>query len=117
MITASERSLENVRADVQYLRFPGGVDLAAALAQLRADNRVRCILCEGGPHLNASLVAAGLIDELFLTTFPRIAGEAGALSIMGDALLGAPAALTLVSLCEHEGELFARYGLNASIAG
>ncbi len=117
VITASARSLQDVRADVQYLRFPGGVDLAEALARLRADNRVRCILCEGGPHLNASLVAAGLIDELFLTTFPRIAAGAGALSIMGDALLGACAALTLVSLCEHEGELFARYGLNASIAG
>jgi len=117
VITASERSLQDVRADVQYLRFPGGVDLADALAQLRADNRVRCILCEGGPHLNASLVAAGLIDELFLTTFPQIAGAAGALSIMGDALLGAPAALTLVSLCEHEGGLFARYGLDASITG
>ncbi len=117
VITASERSLDDVRAEVQYLRFPdGGVDLAAALARLREDNRVRCVLCEGGPHLNASLLAAGLIDELFLTTFPRIAAGAGALSIMGDAPLGAPAALTLVSLCEHEGELFARYGLDDPLA-
>lgn len=116
VITASERSLEDVRAEVQYLRFPGGVDLGAALARLREDNRVRCILCEGGPRLNASLIAAGLIDELFLTTFPRIAGGAGALSIMDDAPLGAPAALTLVSLCESGGELFARYGVDASVA-
>ena len=116
VITASERSLDDVRAEVQYLRFPGGVDLAGALARLREDNRVRCVLCEGGPHLNASLLAAGLIDELFLTTYPRIAAGAGALSIMGDAPLGAPAALTLVSLCEHGGELFARYGLDDPLA-
>lgn len=111
IITASERSLDGVRADVKYLRCPGGVDLTAALGRLRTENRVRSILCEGGPHLNASLVAAGLIDELFLTTFPVLAGGAGALSIMDGALLGAPLRLTLLSLCEHAGELFARYVL------
>ena len=112
VITASEASIDGARADVQYLRYPaGGIDLAAALAQLRSENRVRSILCEGGPHLNASLVANGLIDELFLTTSPQLAGGAGVLSIMDDALLGAPLALTLLSLCEHAGELFARYEL------
>jgi riboflavin biosynthesis pyrimidine reductase len=34
IVTASERSIDGVGADVQYLRFPGGVDLPAALAQL-----------------------------------------------------------------------------------
>ncbi len=111
IVTAAEHSIDGVGADVQYLRFPRGVDLAAALAQLRKETRVRSILCEGGPHLNASLVAAGLIDELFLTTFPQIAAGAGALSIMDDALLGAPVALSLLSLCEYAGELFARYAL------
>lgn len=111
IVTASERSVDGVRADVQYMRFPGAVDLTAALMQLRTENRVRCILCEGGPHLNASLVGAGLIDELFLTTSPVVAGGAGALSIIDGAPLQLPVALELRSLCEHGGELFARYGL------
>lgn len=111
IVTASERSVDGVRADVQYLRHPAGVDLAAALASLREDNRVRSILCEGGPNLNASLIAGGLIDELFLTTYPQLAGGAGALSIMDGAPLGAPVTLSLLSLCEHAGELFARYAL------
>ncbi|HEV2787103.1 MAG TPA: dihydrofolate reductase family protein, partial [Solirubrobacteraceae bacterium] len=111
IVTSSERSIDGVRADVQYLRFPGGGDLAGALRQLRDDNRVRSILCEGGPNLNASLIAEGLIDELFLTTFPQLAGGAGALSIMDAAPLGEPVGLELVSLCEHAGELFARYAV------
>ena len=111
IVTASQGTIEGVGADVQYVRFAGGVDLGAALGRLRADNRVRSILCEGGPRLNASLVAEGLIDELFLTTFAQIAGGAGALTIMDDALLPAPVALSLLSLCECAGELFARYAL------
>ena len=59
VITSSQASLEGVRAHVEYVRHPS-VDLPAALAQLRTEHGVRAILCEGGPHLNASLVSAGL---------------------------------------------------------
>jgi riboflavin biosynthesis pyrimidine reductase len=33
------------------------------------------ILSEGGPHLMSDLVAAGLLDELFLTFAPQLAGR------------------------------------------
>ena len=113
IVTASERSLDGVRADVRYLRS-AAVDLAAALARLREEHGVRAILCEGGPHLNATLLAAGLLDELFLTTVPVLAGAAGELSIMDGAALEAPVALTLRWLLEHDGELFARYAIGAA---
>jgi riboflavin biosynthesis pyrimidine reductase len=34
------------------------------------------VLCEGGPHLFGRMVEARLIDELFITIAPQIAGRA-----------------------------------------
>lgn len=53
----------------------GGVDLAAALAELARRGLTR-VLTEGGPHLLASLLDDGLVDELMLTTSPRLVGSA-----------------------------------------
>jgi riboflavin biosynthesis pyrimidine reductase len=50
------------------------VDPAAALDALRARGH-RLILCEGGPRTLGALVAADLVDELFLTTSPLLAGR------------------------------------------
>ncbi len=49
------------------------VDLAAAVAELR---RRGCsvVLSEGGPALSGGLVASRLVDELFLTVSPLVAG-------------------------------------------
>jgi riboflavin biosynthesis pyrimidine reductase len=49
------------------------VDLPAALAALPARG-LRQVLCEGGPHLLGSLIAADLVDELCLTISPLLAG-------------------------------------------
>lgn len=112
MVTSAQHSLDGVQAHVEYLRsLP--VDLPGALAQLRGDRGIRSVLCEGGPHLNASLLTQGLIDELFLTTVPVLAGAAGALSIMDGAPLPAPLGVSLRWMLEHEGELFARYAVGA----
>ena len=115
IVTSAEHSLGGVRAQLEYLRM-AEIDLPGALAQLRRGHGVRAILCEGGPHLNASLLAQGLIDELFLTTVPVLAGAAGALSIMDGAPLRAPLALSLRWLFEHGGELFGRYAITAAAA-
>lgn len=47
------------------------VDLAGRLG-------ARVVLCEGGPHLFGQLVAAGQLDELFLTLAPHLLGRDGA---------------------------------------
>jgi riboflavin-specific deaminase-like protein len=109
-VTAAEGVVEGSAAQLHYLRSDP-VDLAAALALLRAEHGVRSILCEGGPHLNGSLLAAGLVDELFLTTAPTLAGGAGALTILEGTSLTDPVALRLVWLLAAGDELFARYAL------
>lgn len=85
--------------------------LSAVLAELRAAGLDR-ILCEGGPSLAGSLLAAGLVDELCLTVSPTLAG--------GDAsriIARAPEMaerMTLVHALEDDGFLFLRYAAIAS---
>jgi len=85
----------------------GWADLGELLRSLREEG-VRALLCEGGPHLHAQLWAAGLADELFLTTAPRMTGANAPHILEGEALPD-PAELELAWLLEEHGELFARY--------
>ena len=110
VVTASEAVIAGCAAQVEYLRS-APVDLRAALELLRAEHGVRSILCEGGPHLNGSLLADGLIDELFLTTVAKLAAGAGALTIVQGGAVDEPRALELVWLLAAGSELFARYAL------
>lgn len=84
----------------------GPADLIALLREQR-ERGVRALLCEGGPTLHGELQALGLVDELFLTIAPKLAG-AGAPGIL-ERELPAVAELELAWLLEDEGELFARY--------
>jgi len=91
---------------VEVLRHADGIDLPAALRHLRAELGIRALICEGGPRLHSELQAAGLVDELFLTTAPKLTG-AGPSILEGE--LPAPEQLELAWLLEEDGELFARY--------
>lgn len=52
----------------------GQIDLRAGLRALAEDHGLRHLLVEGGPALNGTLLAAGLVDELCLTVAPVVAG-------------------------------------------
>jgi 5-amino-6-(5-phosphoribosylamino)uracil reductase len=84
----------------------GRVDLGELLNSLREEG-VRALLCEGGPTLHGALQAAGLVDELFLTIAPKLAGDVAPRIVEGT--LPEPAELELAWLLEEDGELFARY--------
>ena len=95
-------------ATVHYVRE---TDTAAGLRRLHAEFGVRSIDCEGGPGLNATLVPSGLIDELHVVFAPKLTGGRDPLTILGGDTLDPPADLSLLSLHESGGYLFARYGL------
>lgn len=109
IFTAAEDEAPETTTQVDVIRHPGGVNLATMLATLRADRGVRALLCEGGPTLHGALLAAGLVDELFVTRAPRIAGGPGPGLFSG--LEPGVRDLDLVWLCESDGELYARYRL------
>jgi riboflavin biosynthesis pyrimidine reductase len=80
------------------------------LADLRARG-IRTLLCEGGPTLSRALLAAGAVDELFLTLSPLLVGQADAPRIVEGDDLPEPVALELLWVLHHEGELYLRYGV------
>jgi riboflavin-specific deaminase-like protein len=112
ILTANEDELPATPARVEYLRGPAAVELELRplLQRLRDEYGVRSILCEGGPSLNESLVRERLVDELFLSLAPKLAGGPP-LTILTADPLPAPIAGELVSLLEHDGHLFGRYRL------
>ncbi len=139
ILTSSAASLPASAAEVHYIRAErnGQLDLPAALAELRERFAVRTLLCEGGPHLNAQLLAAGLVDELFLSLSPQLAGgdtaggntagentaagdTAGggeALRILAGSSFSPPVELSLLSALEDDSHLFLRYRVRGRPGG
>jgi riboflavin biosynthesis pyrimidine reductase len=105
--TGSDASLPDLGEHVVYERT--GEDLSLLMARLREDHGVRSVLCEGGPTLNSFLLAAGLVDELWLTLNPKLAGGAAALTIVAGRELVEPLELEPVSIAEGGGDLFTRW--------
>ena len=108
VFTASEAEAPETSTPLEVVRHENSVDLAAALRHLREEQGVRALLSEGGPHLHSQLWGEGLVDDLFLTTAPRMTGAEAPRILEGDELPGV-SELELAWLLEQDGELFARY--------
>ena len=107
VFTASEAEPPPVATPLQVIRHEDFVDLGEALRHLRRERDVRALLCEGGPGLHAELEGGDMVDDLFLTIAPKLAGGDAPRILEGE--LPAVAELELAWLLEEEGELFARY--------
>ncbi len=86
---------------------PAVTDPDAVLGAL-ADRGLTRVLCEGGPALFGTLLAAGRVDELCLSLAPQlVGGDAG--RIVSGAALDAPRRLGLASVVAHDDGLLLRY--------
>jgi riboflavin biosynthesis pyrimidine reductase len=111
LVVGRDNPMAQAPAGTELLRAPTPKpDPSWVLDQL-GERGIRSFLLEGGPHVNAAFLAAGLIDEILWTV--------GALVTAADALpmIAAPASavaqpprhLRLTAAHRHEDELFLRY--------
>jgi riboflavin-specific deaminase-like protein len=107
--TASEDDPPETVTPVRVVRPEEEIDLAALMATLRTDFGVRALLCEGGPRLHAQLLEADLVDELFITHAPKLAGGDGLGLVSGLTERERPVELAWLLHEPASGELFGRY--------
>src|SRR3954453_1847568 len=107
IFTTSDAQPPETVAEVRVVRHEGAVDLREALVYLRHERGVRALLCEGGPRLHAQLIDQGLVDELFVTHAPKLAGGDGPTLAVGLPELERP--LEVTWLLDDDGEVYARY--------
>ena len=120
LVLTTEAAAQDLRvalpeaAEVVAVNEGETVDLVRALDVLR-DRGCPVVLTEAGPSTFGSLVASQLVDELFLTVSPILAGRAAAARlglVEGVELLPQTrVAGRLRSVRAHGSHLFLRYGL------
>jgi riboflavin-specific deaminase-like protein len=110
VITSSDECLEGAGPGVSVERLRAEeLTMTSALEILADRYAVRSVLCEGGPTVFGALLGEELVDELFLSLAPRIAGGGEAPTIVEGMPLAELLELELVWVLEAEGELFIRY--------
>jgi riboflavin-specific deaminase-like protein len=102
--------LTDCRAQVELVSVdPGELTLTTVLRRLRSDFGIGLLLCEGGPTLFGALLEERLVDELFLTLAPKLAGGGSSPTIASGAELAELEPLELVWALEHSSALYLRY--------
>jgi riboflavin biosynthesis pyrimidine reductase len=121
-VLTTDRAAADLRATVpaasEVIAVNDGdwVDPVAAIAALRARG-FEHVLSEGGPMLFTSFIAAGQVDELFLTVSPLLAGRSGeprlSLADGAEFLPEVRVAGELESIRRHGSHLFLQYRLTS----
>lgn len=106
LFTVQDAPVPGALADADVVR--AGVDRVegARLVAALTERSLTTVLCEGGPHLFASLLADDVVDELCLTVSPVLEGGRGPRITAG---LGERRDLELVGILRSGSTLLTRY--------
>ncbi|MGH2429900.1 MAG: RibD family protein [Candidatus Limnocylindria bacterium] len=113
LVVGAASPIDDAPPGTELLRAPTPrPEPAWVLAQL-AQRGISSLLLEGGPHLNAAFLEAGLIDELYWTVGSHLLGT-DALQMIAPIPGGSPFATEprrgrLLSVMRHADELYLRY--------
>jgi riboflavin biosynthesis pyrimidine reductase len=119
LIVTTDRGAEvlarSSQAAIVRVGSGGAVELGRVVEELRMRG-YGVILTEGGPKVLGQLARERLLDELFLTISPMLAGRISSENRPGvvDGVDLVPLWAELVSLRRHRSHLFARYRLESS---
>lgn len=102
---------ESIAAAIEVRKVPEERALSAAMGLARTEFGVRSVLCEGGPRVFSALLDEDLVDELFLSFAPKLAGGGDALTITAGTALAEAQDTELVWALESENALFLRYAV------
>jgi riboflavin biosynthesis pyrimidine reductase len=109
LLVGRDNPMREAPDGTELLRAPGERPDPAWVLDCLAERGLGSLLLEGGPHVNASFLEAGMIDEVYWTIGPHLLGTDALPMIAarpGDPDLR-PA--RLASVIRHENELFTRY--------
>ncbi len=108
LVVGARNPMTEAPTGTELLRSPGErPDPRWVVAELFARG-ISSLLLEGGPTLNASFLADGLIDEVYWTVGANLLGT-DALPMITPLKGAAPRRGQLISVLRHESELFLRY--------
>ena len=112
VFTPTGLDLSGIQAQVEVVRLdPGELTLTTMLRRLRSDYEVSSLLCEGGATVFAAMLRERLVDELFLTLAPKLAGGDDGPGVTSGPELPELVSMRPVWAHEREGSLFLRYAL------
>jgi riboflavin biosynthesis pyrimidine reductase len=110
LVVGRDHPIQEAPAGTELLRAPDERPEPAWVLDRLAERGIGSLLLEGGPHLNAAFLAAGLIDEVYWTVGPQLHGtDALPMIAPGADVTAVPRVGQLASVLRHDDELFLRY--------
>lgn len=116
LIVGSDNPMTDAPVGTELLRAPDRRPSARWALERLAERGIGSMLLEGGPNVNAAFIGERLVDELYWTIGPQIAGSTALPMVVphADDDGAEPWRARLASVIRHGDELMLRYRFDAA---